>query len=180
MVAITEYCAYVDTNIVLDIISNRKPVTTEIFDIVQDKKMKLCASHFTVMEAFDIRLEQAFVSQEIKRGDSLENILKRRNDRNLTPPDLTDVYNLVLIHFSQPYKKNIDFWNLNEDGWEYAIELMTKANFTARDAIHVATAIKSKSQNFLTYDSDLRKNSKKFINTPDPQNFLSNLKKQFK
>jgi predicted nucleic acid-binding protein len=170
---------YVDTNVILDVVFNRRPSSKELFEYIKEKKFKCCTSRFALMESLDVIQENYFILKEIKRGEKLEFLLRRRNQRNLIENELTDTYNTLFDNFSNVYKRNVDFLDLNPGGWEYAItELMGKRNITAEDAIHAATAIQAKCDFFVSSDSDLRRVIKKLIGSQDPENMLKILKEK--
>lgn len=124
------------------------------------------------MEALGIRQEYAFIRKKLQEEESLDKILRDRHRRELSQEDLEAEYERIYNQFFIPYGKFIDFWYLTADGWGLAIDLMTKLNISAPDAIHLATAVEAKCNVFISSDEILVKRSNKFIQSFTPDNFF--------
>jgi len=163
---------YIDTNVILDIAIKRNNKSVELLDAVRERGMRICTSHFSMMEALGVRQEHLYIMNELQRGERVDKILRNRGQRNLSHTDLITVYNELIYSFYERYKDTLDYWYLTQRGWESATLIMTKINISAMDAIHVATAVEAGCDRFVSSDTALIKNAKSLIPAFPPDKML--------
>ena len=163
---------YIDTNVILDIAIKRNNKSAELLDASRERGLRICTSHFSMMEALGVRQEHLYIMNELQRGERVDKILRNRGQRNLSHADLVTVYNELIYSFYERYKDTLDYWFLTQRGWENATLIMTKINISAMDAIHVATAVEAGCDRFVSSDTALIKNAKPLIPAYLPDRML--------
>lgn len=173
--------AYLDTNVILDVIRGRKTESIRLMEKVREGKIKACTSGFTFLEILDKEQEYTLVWKMLKDGYSFDAILKKRSERNLNDKELDECFSKMDRTFTMQYKKHIDFYYLSDVGWDEAVELMHKLNLTSNDAIHLATAIMAGCYLMVSNDQNLLKNAEKVIKVSTPETidkFLAKISKE--
>lgn len=167
---------YLDTNVILDVIRGRKTESTNIMEKVKKRKIKACTSLLCLLELIDKEQEHYFESNLYRDGYSFDEILRIRNQRNLSGADLLKAFNKVDRLFVIPYKEIIDFVYLEGPGWDKAVELMQTLNLRSNDAIHLATALVMKCDLLVADDKHFLENALKVIPVSLPENIDEKLK----
>ena len=172
---------YIDTVIILDYIKNRNTKSIQFLENLKDNNDWIgCTSSFTKLELIDnLQSLEHMANLAIKENRTLDEITRTRNQRNLTKSELSSTAEKVEKFFKK-FGKKIILYNLNESGWNKAIELSKLINISAKDLIHLAIAEESKCDIFITNDSDLMKNIKKekLIQISNPMNLMGLLDKE--
>jgi predicted nucleic acid-binding protein len=137
---------------------------------IRDGTVKACTSGFTFLELLDKEQEYALVWHMLKNGYSFEEILRKRSARNLNDKELDECFDKMNRVFTIPYKKHIDFYYLNDVGWDKAVELMHKLNLTSNDSVHLATAIMAECDLLISNDQNFLENAQKVIKVTTPEN----------
>jgi len=167
---------YLDTTIILDVIRGRKRASILLLERAKSGNIKACTSLLCLLELIDKEQEHFFESKMHRNGYSFNEILKRRNQRNLREDDLLEAFDKVDRVFVAPYKKVIDFCYLEGAGWDKAVELMQMLNLRSNDAIHLATALVMKCNLLITNDQHFLENAQKVIPASFPENIDKKLK----
>lgn len=172
---------YLDTVIILDYIKSRNTKSIQFLENLKDNKNWIgCTSSFTKLELIDnLQSLEHMANLAIKENRTLDEITRTRNQRNLTKSELSTTAENVGKFFNK-FENKIISYDLNESGWNKAIELSKLINISAKDLIHLAVAIESKCDIFITNDSDLMKNIKKekLIQISNPMNLMGLLDKE--
>lgn len=128
---------------------------------------------------FDNEAEDYFTHRELMNKRSFDEIRKTIYDRNLKKNELKVVLETTTekTASSGGPSKNIEFdlYYLDDEGWNYAMELMSEINIHSTDAIHLATAIKSGCDLLLTKDSHFTNNAKEKIRCLTPKQLMREL-----
>jgi len=161
---------YIDSNIILDVIRGRDPKSISLMERIRERKVKACTSGFTLLELIDKEQEHALIWRMIKDGYSFDEILRKRGIRDLNDKELDGCFNKMDRTFSIPYKKHIDFYYLDNVGWDKAVELMHKFNLRSNDAIHLATAIMAGCDLLVSNDQNLLKSAENVIKVATSEN----------
>ena len=167
---------YLDTNVILDIIRNRRVASTILLDKIKNGKFDACTSYFTLLEVTDQEQEYKFFWKMLEKGYSLDKILRTRFHRELTKQDLKEVTEKIDTIFWKPFKDVIGFYYLEKDGWDRAWGLMEDTSIRANDLIHLATALSQKCDLFVTSDNDLLNAIRKKIPACTPEKVEQKLK----
>lgn len=153
---------YIDTNVFLDVIENRKgkEYSKNLMDLIKTEKWYCCTSVFGICETIDI--EQEFMHQENLRREkyTIDDIIRRRKDKKLTQTQRDDALDKVRVFLLQ---YNIEQFVLANKGWETAFTILRDLNISAPDAVHLATAIENNCTLFITNDGDMEKEARKKI-----------------
>ena len=180
---------YIDTNVILDFVSDKDNHTVVLMESVRTRNWKLKISTFAMIELAEYRKNEIFLWDKLSQNKSLNSIIKKiRNPR--------ENKKLKKYHFEQVSSwlenlqqqlPNLGFLDLDSSkdenipsSWQLAHELGVYSNLNAKDVIHLATAIAA-SQNkecdfFITNDGDLYDESKKIIKEIKLENKLRVLK----
>jgi predicted nucleic acid-binding protein len=137
--------------------------------------LKACTSAFSLLELIDKEQEYTLVWHMLRDGYSFDEILRKRSDRNLSEKELLEAFDKVDRVFTVQYKKHIDLYYLDNEGWDKAIELMQTLNLTARDAIHLATALMAGCDLLVSNDQNFLKNAEKVIRVSTPDEVNNNI-----
>jgi predicted nucleic acid-binding protein len=163
---------YIDTNVILDVAIKRNNKSVDLLAAVRERGIRICTSHFSMMEALGVRQEHLYIINELQRGERVDKILRNRGQRSLSHNDLITVYNELIYSFYEQYEDILDYWYLTQRGWENATVIMTKINISAMDAVHVATAVEAGCDRFVSSDTALIKNAKSLIPAYPPDKML--------
>lgn len=175
---------YLDTNLFLDMTRNRNnEFTRTLFHEIKEDKYEAVTSTFTLLEIVQEEQEGAYAERElIHNKRSFDEIRSTMHERNLSKSTLEDVHNSVWKCL-KPYTdtEKIIVRYLDEEGWDFAIDIQGEIDVSASDAIHIAVAFKYGCDIFVTSDSQLIHNCSKHFK---PQRLLfstpSELKKKEK
>jgi predicted nucleic acid-binding protein len=161
---------YIDANIILDAIRGRNNASIGLMEKIREKKIKACTSGFTLLELLDKEQEYSFVWRMLKDGYTFDAILRKRDDRDLDDKELDGCFKKMDRTFSIPYKRYIDFYYLDNNGWDKSVELMHKYNLRSNDAIHLATAIMASCDLLVSNDQNLLRSASNIIKVATPEN----------
>ncbi len=155
---------YLDTNILRDCLKNRKPESVRLMEIIRTKKIPCVTSAFTMMELMDIEKEHSFFLKKIMKGLEINKILRTRNDRDLNTSDLNEITEQIKI-----LRETYGFVELiviiKNEGWQVAVDICNQTNISAPDSLHLASAIGSGCNFFITSDNFLKKEGNKFFSS---------------
>ena len=169
---------YLDVNVILDVIRGRRnEASFMLMEKIRNSEIVGCTSAFSFLELIDKEQEYSLVWRRIRDGYSFDEILRERSNRNLREEDLIDAVEKVDRVFAKPYKKYIDFYYLEDEGWDKAVELMQIVNLTSEDAIHLASAFMAGCHLLVTNDQHFLKNAQKVMPASLPKDVEDNLKK---
>lgn len=171
---------YIDSVIILDYLKSRNNKSIQFLENLKDKNEWIgYTSSFTKLELIDnLQSLEHMGNLAIKENKTLDEITRTRNQRRLTKQELVSTVSNVGKFFNK-FEKNITLFDLDEMGWNRAIELCKTVNITAKDVIHLAVALEAKCDYFITNDSDLINNVKteKLIMISNPMNIMGLLEK---
>jgi len=169
---------YIDVNVILDVIRGRKnKASFALLEKIRNGYIRGCTSAFSLLELIDKEQEYTFIWRMIKDGYSFDEILRGRKNKNLKEFDLIEAVEKIDRVFVKQYKKCVDFYYLEDDGWDKAIELMQTINLTSEDAIHLASALMAGCDLLVSNDQHFLENAKKVIPACSPENAEQLLKK---
>lgn len=164
---------YIDTVIILDYIKSRNNNSIQFLENLKDNnEWSGYTSSFTKLELVDnLQSLDHMNNLAIKERKTLDEITRKRNQRRLMKSELTSSVDTVEKFFDK-FRKEIILYDLNESGWNKALGLCKLINISAKDVIHLSTALESKCDFFITNDTDLIENVKreKLINICKPMN----------
>ena len=160
---------YIDSNVILDVMRGRSTASANLFECIREKKIRACTSGFTLLEVIDKEQEYAFVWRMLKEGYSFDTILRKREDRDLDDKELDDCFKKMDRLFYIPFKKYIDFYYLQPNGWDKSVELMHKYSLRSNDAIHLASAVMAGCDFLVSSDQNLLKVASNVINVAIPE-----------
>ena len=168
---------YLDVNIILDVIRGRKnKASFVLMEKIRKGNIRGCTSAFSLLELIDKEQEYTFIWRMIKDGYSFDEILRERYNRNLKDMDLIEAVEKIDRVFVKRYEDYIDFFYLEGEGWDKAVELMQSANLTCEDAIHLVSALMAGCDLLVSNDQHLLNNAKKVIPVSSPENVEQKLK----
>ena len=152
---------YIDTPVIYDYLKNRHTKSTQFIENIKDNPdWKGYTSSFTSLELLDnLQSLTHMENLALKELKTLDEIVRKRHQRNLTEEELGKPVKEV-GNFFKKFSRNIEVFHLEESGWNRAIKIVSTINVTAKDAIHVATALEAGCDFFITRDGDLIKNIK--------------------
>ena len=143
---------YLDTNILIDIIRNRRSSSIEFFKIAISTNHRCITSVFSFMEIAELEKCQFYAEQLVKQKEDINKICRGYRNCNLDFNSLKSVENSIK---SVDNLNRIEQISFNEDGWEDALKLAFSTNISAPDSIHIATFNIAGADYFVTSDSDL-------------------------
>ena len=147
---------YLDTTVILDYVDQTRGNLNSM-NLMQRIKagngLTGVISTFTIMEAVQQRQESTHLRELINRGFSLNEIRGQEgSNRNLTLSECRRCFNDI-YRVLNGFGLHIEIRNLGADDiWIEASRLVQETNICAPDAIHVATALTSGCDGFVTGD----------------------------
>ncbi|MHB1507448.1 MAG: type II toxin-antitoxin system VapC family toxin [Cuniculiplasma sp.] len=153
---------YLDTNIILDYIRNRKKDSVLLLETLKRRKLRTWTAFYTILEVIDKELESKWIWRRAQSGETLEDIIRTRYPRKLTKEELRSVYDEVVKKFWKDFiETDIIYLSVPYDeDWDDILQIMIESNISIGDAIQIDAAIKSGSNVFITRDGDLLKTMK--------------------
>jgi len=167
---------YLDVNVILDVIRGRKKASLVLMEKIRNGSIRGCTSAFSLLELIDKEQEYTLIWRMIKDGYSFDEILRARNKRNLRDADLIEAVEKIDRILVKRYKKYVDFYYLEDEGWDKAVELMQSVNLTSEDAIHLASALMAGCDVLVSSDQNLLENAVKVIPVSLPEDVEQTLK----
>lgn len=163
---------YLDTNIILDVLRDRRRhgelISLKLLEQAKRNKWYVSASTFATMEILDVEQDDLFFQLRVSEGDTVADVLRIRRQRNLTTAQLDRISKKLQDKLSISYDY-IDQWHLDEKGFNHALELARTTNITATDCIHLATALELGCDVLVTADEFFLKEARKHITTSLPE-----------
>jgi predicted nucleic acid-binding protein len=150
---------YLDSNIILDYIRNRKNDSVLLLETIKRRKLRTWTSFYTLLEVIDKEQENKWIWKRAQQGETFDDILRTRYPRNLSRDELRSVYDDVVKKFMADFV-DTDILYLNvpyDEDWDDILQMMVKSNISIGDSIQLDAAIKSGSNVFITRDSGLIK-----------------------
>lgn len=166
---------YVDTNVFGGILEGQHRASTVLLEIVKEKKWRCSTSIFTLMELSEIRQDNQYIYKQLGLGTHIKKAYRSLDQKDLSPSDFSKTQEKIDMLFTDtsPF---VEFFALEDKGWDKALELKATTNLSAPDAIHVATAVEAGCDVLVTLDSFLIKEASRFIKTCLPEQTNSILK----
>ncbi|VVB85907.1 PIN domain protein [uncultured archaeon] len=168
---------YIDTVVFLDFLEGRKEKSIQfITNLLDDDDWIGYTSWFTLLELIENKqVMMHMMKLALDEHLTLNEIVRKREQRRLSEEPLKYAVDVVDRLFKNN-KINID--TPKENVFSRAKQLQSKINISAKDVIHVATALENKCDFFITGDTDLINTLKesRIINatTPDKINKVIN------
>lgn len=145
---------YVDTNIIRDFSDRRDTQSIHLLEIIRKKKWKCSSAVFTMMELCDVEKDYLFFQNTyVKQRWSVNRFLRERYRKSLSEVDFRNVKEYV--DSVKETLSFITFFNLDQNGWNTALNLSMNTNLRASDCIQLATAVVSQCNSFITRDEHL-------------------------
>lgn len=169
---------YFDTTVILDLLRpKRRPESHRLLEVAQANNWTCTSSYFALMEALDIEQENMWFGSRIRAGEDAEFLLRRRRRRDLGTHGLGRVSARLYRRFVVEVQDYISWVILQVDGWDESLRLAMSSNINATDCIHVATALMTDCNLFVTSDDPLRELTEEHIRTADPPQLLASLRR---
>lgn len=161
---------YIDTNVALDFAVDKDENVVVLMNSVKTRGWKLRTSTFAMIELAEYKKNELFLWDKLSQNYSLNNILKRiknhRDNKKLKSYHFEQVSSWLDSLQSQLPK--ISFLDLDSpkqenqaSSWQLAHEISVYSNLSAKDTIHLATAmaaaVNGECDFFITSDGDLIK-----------------------
>lgn len=132
---------YIDTNVALDVATNRNIQTVLVLERIKERNWKCVSSTFLAMEMADYQQTHAFINKEISKKRNPEDILRSRESKNLRESDFQETEEWF-SEFSQRFR-NLTLYDFITDpnAWALARDISFNSNMSAPDVIHLTSAI---------------------------------------
>jgi len=153
---------YIDTSVFGGILEGQHEASVHLLETVKEKGWRCLTSAFTFMELSDIRQDNKFIYNQLALGVHIKKAYRSLDQRNLSPHDLDTTQESVDVLFSENYPF-VEFFGLNEFGWDRALEIKATTNISAPDSVHVVTAIEAGCDVLVTLDNFIRKEAEALI-----------------
>lgn len=151
---------YLDTGIFLDLIRKRNDDSIALFNDVKKGKYDALTSALTLLEIIENEQKRIFEDGKIvSQKQYLDEDKIKMPQRELTSEEFDSIDVIIEREIYQPYVETgrIKIAYLSENGWNKAVQLQTFLPISPDDAIHLAMALTSGCDVFVTKDSRLRK-----------------------
>lgn len=151
---------YLDTNIILDVVEERRKASTLLLEKVKRSKWYCCTSMFALCEAIDIEQQFTHIENMLKKKYSPDQILRKRRQKRISQEERENAIEKVESFFD---KYPVEIFAIEKDAWEKALQTMRDLNVSACDSIQIVTALEAKCTVLITNDKELRKYAKKLL-----------------
>lgn len=170
---------YLDTTFLLDLVRpERRPKSAELFEEARSRGWTCSSSAFAQMEALDVEQENAWFLARVRAGKSLENLLRRRRDRDLGKNQLLRVFTRFSVALeAREARENVQWIALGVEETERAMDLAVETNIGAPDCLHVATALVAGCDGLVTSDEALKKAAQEYITAVTPEELLKAIRR---
>jgi len=163
---------YVDTNVFVEIIEGQHQASIHLIETAKEKKWRCSTSIFTLMELSEIRQDNKYVYDQLGLGTHIKKAFRSLDQKNLSLSELKQIQGKIDALFTNTYPF-VEFFALEEKGWDRALDLKATTNISAPDAIHLSTAIEAGCDVLVSLDAFLIKEASKYIRTCSPENTQS-------
>jgi len=171
---------YLDSNVILDVLRDRRRhgqlVSLELLERTKRDKWFVSTSPFAIMEILDVEQDDLFFQIKVSEGNTVADVLRIRRQRDLPKRLLDKISNRIEEKLRIAYK-HIQYWELDSEAFDHAVELARQSNISATDCIHLATAIEAGCDVLVTTDEFFMKEAKKYIPTSLPETVEEELRK---
>lgn len=170
---------YLDTNVILDVLRDRqrhgKLASLELLERAKRDKWFVSTSPFAIMEILDVEQDDLFFQIKVSEGNTVGDVLRIRRQRDLSEERLDKISSRIhdKLRISYGY---IDYWELDSQGFDHAVELARTTNISAPDCIHLATALELGCDVLVTTDEFFMKEAKRFLRTSLPETIEEELR----
>ena len=159
---------YLDSNIILDILRDRRPASLQLMERSKRDKWFVSTSPFAIMEVFDAEKDDRFFQIKILEGNTVGEVLRIRHQRDLSKQVLQKISQKIGEKLRIAYS-HIQYWELEVEGFDRAVELARESNISAPDCIHLATALEVGCDILVTSDNFFMKEAKQYVATSLPE-----------
>jgi len=149
---------YLDTDIFLDLIEKRNDDSIALFNDLKKGKYDALTSALTLLEIIENEQKRIFEDGKIVSQKQYLDEDKIKIPRRELLEELDKVDVIIKREICQPYveARRIKIAYLSKNGWNKAVQLQTFLPISPDDAIHLAMALTSGCDVFVTKDSRLR------------------------
>jgi predicted nucleic acid-binding protein len=149
---------YLDTNVILDVIENRRTASLTLLRKVRELGFYCCTSSFALCETIDKEQEFMHIGNMCKNKCTFDDLLRNKRNKELNTKERQIAIDRV-GNFFATYP--VVIFNIEGDTWDKAIEALQILNVSASDSVQIATAIANKCSVFITNDEKLLNEAKK-------------------
>lgn len=136
---------YIDTNIVLDYITQRNKETCNLIQRIQEKEWQLNSSSFLLMELAHYKKDEIFIKRAIENKWEVRRILREVNNnkqgKGLQSKDYDDIANWSNKHLSNFTHFSLYEFIHTSDDWGLCSFISTNSELAPLDVLHLASAI---------------------------------------
>jgi predicted nucleic acid-binding protein len=150
---------YIDTNVILDAILERKQASSIFLEQAKKNNWKCSTSRWTMIELLDNMQEERFVEDLRIEGYLFSRIRgllgnRRQKEAGLKKPELDQVWKVLHDKLSNEYSFIKFKHPLTVSFWDKAEDYASSSNIGATDSIHLATALRIRCNILVTSDQD--------------------------
>lgn len=160
---------YLDTNIMVDVLKERKVSSIKLVQLIDQNKWKCVTSAFAFMEMIDTEQDYAYAKARYQAKDDYVQICRGRHSRTMTLSDLQST-EFAFHDFYQQYPFICPV-SLDATGWDLALHIASSTNIFAPDAIHLATAWMCSCNLLISNDSSFVSESKRLLDRENVSRF---------
>lgn len=170
---------YLDSNIILDVLRDRRRhgelVSLKLLEHAKRDKWFISTSPFTLMEILDVEQDDMFFQIKVSEGHTVADVLRIRRQRDLSEERLDSISRRIHDRLRIAYGY-IDYWELDSNGFDHAVELARITNITATDCLHLATALEAGCDLLVTTDEFFAKEAQEYLPTSLPEQVETELR----
>jgi len=163
---------YLDSNIILDVLRDRQRhgelVSLKLLERAKRDKWFVSTSPFAIMEILDVEQDDLFFQIKVSEGNTVADVLRIRRQRDLSRERLDNISRRIAGKLRIAYGY-IDYWELDSEGFDHAVELARTTNISASDCIHLATALELGCDVLVTTDQFFEREAKQYLPTSLPE-----------
>ena len=166
---------YLDTNVLLDTVDNRRPASTQLLDRIRDSQWSAITSPFSLLEMHEAKQADRWAERLLVSGFTFFQIQRRLGERRtgrsaLSRAELNNVYQ-DLMQALDPLLDIVTFPEMTAGLLTQAENVCASTNIDAPDSLHLATALYYGSDMFVTSDTTLVRLARPYVIATTPEGF---------
>lgn len=154
--------AYLDANVLLDVVRGRRQASRDLLTGAPRAGWTLRSSTFALIELTKREQQARFLLPKLRRGESIDDLLRASREPHLTPAERSAVQQNIDGRLRRELR-TVEWFDLDEGGWQAAFDFALENDISAPDAIHVAVASSTDCDFIVTNDSNLLTSSASVI-----------------
>ncbi len=147
--------AYLDTNVLLDVLPDRDQDSRFLIQNAPQRGWFIRSSFFALIEVVKRQQQTRFLLTRMRQGASVDDLLRIAREPKLSSQQRTAVRRDLEHRLSADFQA-IEWFNLDQTGWQTALDFALDTDVSSADSLHVAVAASTDCDFVVTHDTNLQ------------------------